>query len=153
MPQNWQTPGCMIHEYTVKDVSTCLPSKRIVLIGDSTIRQIFWTLAKKMNVEEAEKRLATQGKHLDHEFNGASVKLKFIWDPFLNSTALHVELARYQGNSSGVEDGKTEELTQAGILLIGGGLWHARYLGNASVDSFQDSVDRLTPYMRPRQAG
>lgn len=143
----------MIHQYTVKDVSTCLQSKRIVLVGDSTIRQIFWALAKKVNMEEAEKRLAMPGKHLDYDFDVAGVKLKFIWDAFLNSTALHVELARYRGNSSRVEDSKTEEVIQAGILLIGGGLWHARYLGNASVDSFQDSIDRLTPQMRPRQAG
>ena len=137
-----------MHDYQAKDISACLPSKRIVLVGDSTIRQIFWALAKKLDVEQAKNRLTTAGKHLDMEFIGAGVNLAFIWDPLLNSTALQDELARHRP----VTESKTKDKIGAGILLVGGGLWHAKHLGNASFDKFQETIHGLIPDIQPRRA-
>jgi hypothetical protein len=45
--QNWQPPGCTMHEYKQTDISQCLQGRRLVFIGDSTVRQVFWAVAQK----------------------------------------------------------------------------------------------------------
>lgn len=139
----------MLHEYTAKDISTCLKSKKIVLAGDSTIRQIYWAIARKLNATDAEKNMAVAEKHGDFGFQSAGVDLRFLWDPYMNSTSLHLELAAFKdrdGLSSKRDDSKA---ISAGIILVGGGLWHTRNIDVAPQRQFRAAIDDIVSYMHP----
>ena len=130
----WQPAGCMMHEYNAKDVVTCLKSRRVVFIGDSVTRQIFWAFAKKLDV-----RGHGESKHSNISVDAQGLKIEFLWDPYLNTSSFHREVA---GTSLSVS--KNGQIDTAAILLIGGGLWNARYLGEASYQHFETSITEIT---------
>jgi hypothetical protein len=146
--QNWQPPGCMLHQYNSKDLSTCFSSKRIVLLGDSTIRQIYWAIAKKFDAKAAKEGLRKTAKHVDLYFQSKDVDLVFVWDPYLNSTSLHEELNSYRGDVSPSENGNRSQ--SASIVVVGGGLWDARYSDTNPLKHFTASVDKIASHIRPR---
>ena len=139
----------MLHEYTANDISTCLRSKKIVLVGDSTIRQIYWAIAKKLDAAGAEQEILAAEKHGDLKFERTGIELKFIWDPFINGTQLQAELAAFQSYHLTPEGSPGYEATGTGIILVGGGLWHARHIDVAPLKHFRESIDNIVPYMHP----
>jgi hypothetical protein len=147
--QNWQPPGCIMHEYKKKDIAGCLRQRRIVLIGDSTTRQIFWAVAKKMDQEKAEEEITEMldmdEKHRDLEFRSAGVTVQFIWDPFLNSTGLDRELKKFRPDPE-LDSSDADE--SAGLILLGApGLWYARHGQLNFHKDFRDSIEKVIPYM------
>ena len=147
--EKWQPPGCLLHDYTAKDISSCLNSRRIVFVGDSTIRQIFWATAKKLDADEAGDELEKAEKHGDQNFLGAGVNLQFVWDPFLNSTRLEDELYAYRNPDDQFDSKEAKEAEGAALLLVGGGLWHVRNIEVAPLKHFRDSIDHIVSFMRP----
>ncbi|CZR54500.1 uncharacterized protein PAC_04384 [Phialocephala subalpina] len=148
--QNWQPPGCIMHEYKKQDIQGCFYDRRLVFIGDSTTRQIFWAVAKKMDQEKAEEEIADMldhnGKHEDLEFESSGVFVQFIWDPWLNSTGLNRELQKFSVISALEPTGATGE--SAALLLLGApGLWYARHGQENFMKDFRDSVEHVIPYM------
>ncbi|KAA8568343.1 hypothetical protein MFRU_029g00640 [Monilinia fructicola] len=146
--QNWQPPGCMMYEYKRKDIQECFKERRLVFIGDSTTRQIFWAVAKKMDQERAEEEITEhldmEEKHKDLEFNSSGVRVQFIWDPYLNSTGLDRELKKFDANPT--EDSKMDE--SAGLILLGSpGLWYARHGQENFFKDFRDSIEHVIPFM------
>ncbi|KAL9013304.1 MAG: hypothetical protein Q9173_001995 [Seirophora scorigena] len=142
--QRWQPPGCMLHEYTGKDVRACLQGQRIVFIGDSTTRQLFWATAKKLNALAAEEDMREAGKHENLLFDEGDVAVDFIWDPFLNSSSLRHELLSYLNDEP--QEGM-DSVLRAGLITVGGGLWYARHFESDSLHHFQDSFDYLAPLL------
>lgn len=145
--RNWQPPGCMMHEYKKKDIQSCLKSRRLVLIGDSTIRQIYLSIAKKMDSDHAEEiagLLDPDEKHKDLKFTADGVKVEFIWDPWLNSSGLDHELATFKADPLDVKEANES----AALVLLGApGLWMARHGQENFHKDFKDSIDRIIPYM------
>ena len=139
---NWQPAGCMMHEYTAKDISACLTSRKIVFVGDSTTRQVFWATAKKLEIIEHEAK-----KHASFSFSKHDVAVEFFWDPFLNSSSLQRELA-----TASLSESEEIPTDTTALLVVGGGLWHAKYLGEASIQRFKDSIDRVVHLVKPRDA-
>ena len=133
----------MLHKYTAKDISGCLQSRRIVLVGDSTIRQIFWAIGKKLDPKGANEDLAKAEKHSDVTLQKSGIDLEFIWDPYLNTTELYHELTVWKDPSSAINSGQSKGNSTTGILLIGGGLWHARYIVLSPLDQFKASIDSI----------
>lgn len=139
VPTNWQPPGCMMHKYSSNDVSTCLANRRVLFVGDSTIRQIFWSVAKALD-PKANPSLA--GKHVDITVEKSDVKLEFIWDPWLNSSRLHTELSSYNDGKTQNEVGNTPAL-----VLMGCGLWYARHENLNGLKMWKDSIDDVVQHM------
>ena len=136
---NWQPPGCMMYEYRSDDISSCLASRKMIFIGDSTIRGIFWATAKKLDHEVADYEERTAEKHANIKFNRAHVNLDFIWDPFLNSSNLQQLLASQRNTwDSGMREFRGN--TSTATFIIGGGLWHARHLRLAAQSNFEVSI-------------
>jgi hypothetical protein len=86
-----------MREYQQKDIQACFESKRLVFVGDSTTRQVFWAVAQKLDRKKADKGIADMQrirnrKHMDLEFFAHRVVLQFVWDPWLNGTRLKKEL-------------------------------------------------------------
>lgn len=144
---NWQPPGCMMHEYSLEDISTCLESKRIVLIGDSATRNIFWATAKKLDPKAADEEMQKAERHIDLNFSRGGVAVEFFWDPFLNSSNLQHHLAIHHDAWDSEKD-KDENMSTA-LLVIGGGLWHAKHLGAAALGVFKTSMETVVSSMVP----
>lgn len=132
--QNWQPAGCMMHEYNARDMTICLKSRRVVFIGDSVTRQIFWALARKLDVGDH-----GEDKHSSMSVDAHGLKVQFVWDPYLNTSSLHREVAAASPSGS-----RNEKVDRPAILLMGGGLWNARYLGEASYQHFESSIGEIT---------
>jgi hypothetical protein len=148
-----------MYEYGKQDIKDCLHDKRLVFVGDSTTRQVFWAVARKLDNGRAQndmtKMLEGDEKHRDLEFEVDGVKAQFIWDPYLNSTALYDELKAFEPGSrpKGQTDEKEESKDSASLLLLGApGLWYARHGDENSYKPFKETVDAIIPYMDHRPA-
>ncbi|TFY63136.1 hypothetical protein EVJ58_g3422, partial [Rhodofomes roseus] len=86
--KNWQPEGCMMHTYGPKDISTCMRNRRVVFIGDSVTRQLFFQFAHTVDSTLPTTPSDDEHKHADYTYTAASssVHLSFIWDPYLNSS-------------------------------------------------------------------
>ncbi|KAI9816655.1 MAG: hypothetical protein M1832_005041 [Thelocarpon impressellum] len=144
---HWQPPGCLLHEYTGKDISACLRSQRILYVGDSTTRQVYWATVKKIDPDAVRREMGEADKHSDLNFAGAGTTVQFVWDPYLNSTRLRDELAAYRHHSAGDAARRARPGESAALILIGGGLWYARHALVNPLKSFKDAVDSIVPYM------
>ena len=132
--KQWQPPGCLLHKYKAKDMMACLQG-RLAFIGDSTIREVFWAMAEKLDATRTSQAMYVADKHSDVTFRRDGVIMDFIWDPYLNSSKLDHHLESFEFS------GKQED--KAVILLIGGGLWHAKNLGDLSTKEFGSALDRI----------
>ena len=108
---------------------------RLVFIGDSTIREVFWAMAEKLDATRTNQAMHVADKHSDVTFRRNGVIMDFVWDPYLNSSKLDYHLESFEFS------GKQED--KAVILLIGGGLWHAKNLGDLSTKEFGSALDRI----------
>ena len=123
-----------MHKYHTEDLTRCFRDQKIVFVGDSVTRQIFWATARKLGSQGP----SDEDPHLDQYLGFNGVTLEFVWDPYMNSTALNREISA----ATLPEDGSEIAGTTA-ILLIGGGLWHARYV-EEYYPSFQNSISLIS---------
>lgn len=145
---NWQVPGCMIHDYDADDIIGCLAARKIALIGDSRVRDMFWALAKRLNYAAAAEKEELAQKHQSQSFSHADIVIDFIWDPYLNSTHLRKQLAVYQNPWDPA--GESSKINRSpAILLIGGGLWHARHLGDTFFTEYKASIEQVIRHDSP----
>ncbi|KAI8365357.1 10 TM acyl transferase domain found in Cas1p-domain-containing protein [Radiomyces spectabilis] len=125
----WQPSACMMHTYQPKDTATCLQHSHILYIGDSTVRQQYFALAKMMRPD-----IDLEGeRHSDRHFTLEEhhLNLDFWWDPYLNSSAT-IDLLKAQGSDR-----------RPSLLVMGTGMWHMRYLGKEFMEDYRDAIDRV----------
>jgi hypothetical protein len=121
----------------------------LLFIGDSNVRQLFWAVAKKLDHDSSLQAGKYAEKHGDIQLRPRGVDLRFIWDPYLNSSILANELEIYQESvMPSRSDGKSE--LPAVMLVIGGGLWHARQFEVGAVRQFKAAVDGITKLSQRR---
>ncbi|GAP88465.1 putative cas1p-like protein [Rosellinia necatrix] len=152
--QKWEPNGCRMVEYSTDAIHDCLGGRKFVLAGDSTIRQIFWAAAKKLNptlaAAELKEITVADEKQRDLSFNAEGVRLEFIWDPWLNSTILRDTLEAFHTLPSSSREAslvKKEVESPALILLGSPGLWAARYGGDNYMALFKDGIDTVSTYL------
>ncbi|CAL1590013.1 unnamed protein product [Knipowitschia caucasica] len=80
----WQPDGCMMHQYTSREASTCLAGKKIVFLGDSRIRDLFNSF---INIIDSQNHSPFM-KHADMSFkdNSSSAQINFVWSPWTNNS-------------------------------------------------------------------
>ncbi|KAI9848805.1 MAG: hypothetical protein M1838_000358 [Thelocarpon superellum] len=139
--RQWQPPGCLLHKYQSRDIADCLGSKRLVFIGDSTTRQVFWAVVRKMDEKSLGRELRLANKHSDITFTHLETTVDFIWDPFLNSTALTKTL---QLHRSGLPISPARDAPGPALILVGAGLWLARHDHHDPIGHFQKTMDRIS---------
>ena len=137
----------MMHNYQDNDLVPCLKHRRLVFLGDSSVRQLYWATARKFGVPEYSK-----AEHNDLAFHIHDAAVEFRWDPFLNSSNLTMELTAAAHSRQGLKGAHS-----TAALVIGGGLWHARYLDEAHYfDSYRGSLESIAQSMdllSPKNAG
>ncbi|KAH7389799.1 10 TM acyl transferase domain found in Cas1p-domain-containing protein [Pyrenochaeta sp. MPI-SDFR-AT-0127] len=153
--QNWRVPGCLIHEYTVPELASCNENGQFLFVGDTGTRQVFWAAARKIEGKSmwVSDRQAELTNHGDLEYSKGGANLKFIWDPWLNSTTLKEELRLFgelntlQLSNKGEDSRRIEDSVAksngSALIFAGGGLWHARHLGDEYLTHFKQSVDAV----------
>ncbi|GJJ76669.1 N-acetylneuraminate 9-O-acetyltransferase [Entomortierella parvispora] len=113
----WQPKGCMLKNYEPTSATSCLGKSRVVMIGDSVVRQLFYSVVKKFIPDFATDR----DKHANiiHTDPTSGTTFEFYWDPVLNTTTAQ-ELLSGQYQNAPVAQTPT-------IFLVGSGMWFLRY--------------------------
>lgn len=136
-PPTWIPQGCILHTYAAADTQNCLQTRHLVFLGDSTAREVFWAMARKLNDTRVRELSTIVGKHQDITFRSGMVSLKFLWDPFLNATNFIDQINSPERSLAG-DDTNT--------LIVAAGLWHIKHLQAFSFSSFSESLLQLLSY-------
>ncbi|KAI1807995.1 Cas1p-domain-containing protein [Daldinia bambusicola] len=150
--------GCRIVEHTTNSLCECLDDRKVVFVGDSTTRQLFWATAKEIARGHSETRmrriLQSDNKHADISFRTDCAQLEFLWDPWLNSTALYGILKAFDPlplppSEDAITEMKVNELPPVLVVLGAPGFWAARYGGDDYLKLFKRAINGITPYLSP----
>jgi hypothetical protein len=125
----WQQEGCTTAIYQEEDIQECLEDKSITLIGDSTIRQIYWAISEKLHATVNR----TAGHEAVQQAEGSKVDIKFLWDTYLHTSNISLLL---EEKKRGIEN-------DVGILVTGAGLHYAAWEGNRSFHLFKETMSNL----------
>ncbi|XP_033848109.3 N-acetylneuraminate 9-O-acetyltransferase isoform X1 [Acipenser ruthenus] len=79
----WQPYGCMMHRYKSDEAKSCLAEKHIAFIGDSRIRQLFYSYVNIINFEVKEEGM--KHENIPFEDRSASLKVDFLWYTEVNN--------------------------------------------------------------------
>lgn len=150
---NWQPDGCMLHSYNEKTSKTCLNDRSLYFIGDSVVRQLYYSTAKildsSVQIPDYYSNEAAKGeeKHQDVDILAGGASLKFIWDPYLNSSKT-LDILDRRGLAAG---GNIPAL-----VVLGTGLWQLRYLETdhtgQGMEAWTASIDRVFSATQPQHS-
>lgn len=120
--RTWAPDRCMLYPYQPNDVQRCLAERPLTFLGDSTARELFWAVSHKLDHAKSLDLHTSSGKHQNIELRSEQAEVRFIWDPFLNtSVAVDQQQAPVSPN---IEHGPN-------VFVIGAGLWHLKHLGTS----------------------
>uniref|UniRef100_A0A8C5F097 CAS1 domain containing 1 n=1 Tax=Gopherus evgoodei TaxID=1825980 RepID=A0A8C5F097_9SAUR len=125
----WQPHSCMMHKYKNSEAKSCLLDKHIAFIGDSRIRQLFYSFVKLINPQVKEE--GNKHGNILSEDTSASIKVDFLWYPEVNGSMKqrikswtegsiakpHVIVAGAATWSIKIHNGSNEALTQYKINI------------------------------------
>ena len=139
-----------MHEYSRDDIRECLAGKRVLFVGDSTMRVLFFAALTRLDHEAAEWLLRTtfieRNPRHDLSIESETVQLQFIWDPWLNSTLFEEELRRFEpgGDNKNVDSADKPDL----VIIGSAGLWAARNTADdLYFDTFRAATDHVSRVM------
>ena len=144
---DWQPPGCMLYDYKPEDISSCFHGNRLVFIGSDYVFQAYSAIRRKLGGTDADGELERidpdTPTHVHFQLKGVSMDL--YWDPFLNSTEWHHELATYRDAMAG----GTGAGNWTSLYLVGGGRWQLESFQNTRLDQFEAALDQLIQLVGP----
>jgi len=125
IPRRDAFAGCMTHNYKEKDIGTCMKARRVVFIGDSVTRQLFFSFAHKADASLPVRPASDAEKHIDYTYRSKSgVDFNFYWDPYLNTTYTQDVLS---ATANFAEPGQPRDSQPPLMLILGSGLWYLRH--------------------------
>ncbi|XP_062265499.1 N-acetylneuraminate 9-O-acetyltransferase isoform X1 [Platichthys flesus] len=126
----WQPYGCMMHKYKSIEAKTCLAEKRVAFVGDSRIRQLFYSFLKIIEPERRE----DGNKHEDISFEdeSSSVNVDFLWYPEANNS-MKERLISWTHEASVKPD----------VVILGAATWSIK-LHSGSSEALQQYKVNLT---------
>ncbi|KAI8964150.1 Cas1p-domain-containing protein [Daldinia sp. FL1419] len=151
--RRWEPKDCRMVEHTADSLCGCLNGRRVVFVGDSSIRQLFWAATRQATHTKSETRIDrvvySNNKHHNLSVSTDCAQLEFIWDPWLNSTALHGILEDFHALLTPDEKavGEASELPPTLVVLGAPGHWAARYGGDEYLNIFNRSITSIEPYL------
>ena len=133
----------MLRDYKPKAIATCLADQTgqgAVFIGDSTVREVFWATARKLNSTAAKAQESRTDKHKDIVFQSGESTVSFIWDPMLKSTQLQHYVKASRDSARGAEH--VDLSGSRALVIVGGGLWFAAEARNP-IEDFKHAMDKV----------
>ncbi|KAJ8273333.1 hypothetical protein GJAV_G00100420 [Gymnothorax javanicus] len=126
----WQPYGCMMHQYKTNEAKSCLHQKRVAFIGDSRIRQLFYSYIQIINPDVREEGI----KHEDIPFvdEHSSVNVDFLWYPEVNNS-LKERLMTLTENAE----------KKPHVIIMGAATWSIKLHGGSS-ESLQQYRSNLS---------
>ncbi|XP_051245734.1 N-acetylneuraminate 9-O-acetyltransferase [Dicentrarchus labrax] len=126
----WQPYGCMMHKYKSIEAKTCLAEKRVAFVGDSRIRQLFYSFIKVIDPERRE----DGNKHEDISFEdeSSSLNVDFLWYPEANNS-MKERLISWTHEASAKPD----------VVILGAATWSIK-LHSGSSETLQQYKVNLT---------
>ncbi|XP_026155872.1 N-acetylneuraminate (7)9-O-acetyltransferase isoform X1 [Mastacembelus armatus] len=126
----WQPYGCMMHKYKTTEAKTCLAEKRVAFVGDSRIRQLFYSFIKIIDPQQRE----DGNKHEDISFedDSSSVNVDFLWHPEANNS-MKERLISWTRETSAKPD----------VVILGAATWSIK-LHSGSTETLQQYKVNLT---------
>ncbi|KAI3632256.1 hypothetical protein MIR68_009362 [Amoeboaphelidium protococcarum] len=120
----WNTAGCQMTQYSQLNARQCLRDRNLTIIGDSQGRHLYLAFASLFEQNPVIQH------HQSSQFTTAdeSLKIQFIWDPFLNSTE------------------SFQSISGQSITIINYGAWYMRYSDSfaRAKSQYQSSLNRLS---------
>ncbi|GKT43682.1 putative O-acetyltransferase SAT14 [Colletotrichum spaethianum] len=137
------------------NVSSCFKDRHLIIVGDSTMRQIYFAAMTRLDHHVAERAIldfaVSVDKHQNLSKEVEGVKLEFVWDPWLNSTGLFNQLARFRerpGSADYERLVRQEGRDSPALIVVGtSGLWAARQGGDRYLELFREGINVLLPYL------
>ncbi len=139
-----------MREYSREDMHQCLQGQRVLFVGDSATRVLFFAALTRLEHEASEWLLRTTFTEADprHDLSIESedIQLDFIWDPWLNSTAFLAEMGRFPHPSDTPHDDSNNAIVppKLALTLVGSpGLIAARNAGESYFEIFRAATSRV----------
>ncbi|KAM8966254.1 N-acetylneuraminate (7)9-O-acetyltransferase [Pelodytes ibericus] len=80
----WQPYSCMMHKYKTSEARNCLEDQYVTFIGDSRIRQLFYSFVKILNPNVKEQ--GNKHENIPFEDKIAGLRVDFLWHPEVNGS-------------------------------------------------------------------
>ncbi|XP_034560029.1 N-acetylneuraminate 9-O-acetyltransferase isoform X2 [Notolabrus celidotus] len=125
----------MMHKYKSTEAKTCLAQKRVVFVGDSRIRQLFYSYIKLIDPERRED--GTKHEDISFEDTTSSVYVDFLWYPEANNS-MKERLIAWTHEASAKPD----------VLVIGAATWSIKFHMGSS-EALQQYKVNLTAMAAP----
>lgn len=123
----------MMYQYKPQDVATCMKSRRVVFVGDSVTRQLYFQFAHLVDKNLPSGPPDDEHKHMDYTYTSASdIQLVFHWDPFLNTS--HTQSLLHPSARA-----PPSELPA--LLVMGSGLWYLRYADSGGLPAWEAKIE------------
>ena len=131
----WQgNSHCRYRYHTDMEIQQKLQGKRVVLIGDSSIRSLFHSLSRFMGDDTVGSE-GTAASHSDATKRYGSTTLEYKWAPL--STDISTKLKAFKAATS----------RQPDIVIAGGGSWDRLHF-SVTEDDLQSQQDTITKLAR-----
>ncbi|XP_067112087.1 N-acetylneuraminate 9-O-acetyltransferase [Osmerus mordax] len=131
----WQPYGCMMHKYRSTEATTCLSEKRVAFVGDSRIRQLFYSFIKIIDPEQREDGI--KHENIPFEDQTSLVNVDFLWYPEANNS-MKERLTAWTEDPS----------TRPDVVVIGAATWSIK-LHHGSSETLQQYRVNLTAISSP----
>ncbi|XP_069769761.1 N-acetylneuraminate (7)9-O-acetyltransferase isoform X2 [Narcine bancroftii] len=126
----WQPDGCMMHRYKISEVKRCLRDKYIAFVGDSRIRQLFYSSIKMIN--SGVKEEGSKHENIFFEDRSSSLKVDFLWYPEVNKSMNDCFKAWIEGTQQ-----------KPHIIVVGAATWSIK-IQNGSMEALTQYKINLT---------
>ncbi|KAK6497553.1 hypothetical protein TWF481_011958 [Arthrobotrys musiformis] len=146
--RTWQPLGCRLHNYTRKDITTCLPDRRILFVGDQGIQSLYYATIDKLQPGTSWAGEQEEDKVFTSDGAGA-ITVEFVWDPYLNSSRLAGELVPWKGGQVKAEYRVDESYHAPALFIVGAGIRFAKKgFDENPIRVWREAVDRVALHMR-----
>ncbi|XP_078278719.1 N-acetylneuraminate (7)9-O-acetyltransferase isoform X1 [Rhinoraja longicauda] len=126
----WQPNGCMMHKYKISEVKSCLMNKYITFIGDSRIRQLFYSFIKI--ISSGVKEEGNKHENISFEDGSNPLKVDFLWYPEVNNSMKDCFKAWIEGTQP-----------KPHIIVVGAATWSIK-IQNGSMEALAQYKINLT---------
>ncbi|KAJ8334197.1 hypothetical protein SKAU_G00398360 [Synaphobranchus kaupii] len=132
----WQPYGCMMHKYRSNEAKSCLRQKRVAFVGDSRIRQLFYSYIRIINPDVREDGI--KHENIPFEDRSSSVNVDFFWFAEVNNS-LKEHLIAW-----------TEDTTiKPDVIIMGAATWSIKLHSGSSesLHQYRSNLSAITQFL------